>query len=251
MASYPASIVSLTSPAGGTSLLATGPDHAALHGSVNAEIVAVETTLGTTSGTSVLKNLAGGFAVNDTAGTMNNGILGTPRITGGTASAFLLGTSTVTGGTINGQVVNAGTIGGGAYGTPTIVGGTIAVNGTTVALSFGAAIVPTAGSLTDTAGGTHIVNAQAAQIYYSAMGTAAGNRTIETPLNPTAWQFLNFGFKASGSANGTLVWGTAFLLSQDSGTPAIGTGTSWNWYAWRYNPIDTKWHFTGQTKNLA
>ena len=40
--------------------------------------------------------------------------------------------------------------------------------------------IPGVGTIADSAGGTFTVNAQAAQVYYSAQGTAAGNRTFGT-----------------------------------------------------------------------
>lgn len=236
MASYPSALITYTNPAG-TSILASGPDHAADHTSIHGEIIAIETASGTHSGTNVLKN----FIAGDLVARVNNEAMGSPTITGGTIkNVQLIGTSQLTGGTLASA----------AIGTPTIIGGTVAINGTTVPLSIGAALVPTAGSLVDTAGTTHTVNAQAAQIYYSVMGTAAGNRTIGTPLNPTAWQSLSFYFKASGSTNGTLVWSSAFQISQDIGTATLGTGTSWNAYGYRYNPVSTKWDYLGASKNL-
>lgn len=57
---YPASITTFPDPSG-TSLL-TSPDHAALHSSVNDTVEALENTLGTTSGTAVLRF----FTANDT-----------------------------------------------------------------------------------------------------------------------------------------------------------------------------------------
>lgn len=121
----------------------------------------------------------------------------------------------------------------------------------TKGVSFGESIYPAVGTITDSAGGTFTVDAGSSQIYYSAMGTAAGNRTLGTPTNPQNYQQLTYAFKASGSANGTLVWSSAFRISQDFGTPALGTGVSWNYFNWRYNAIDTKWDFLGQVLNLV
>lgn len=248
MASFPSSIVSYTNPSGTSPV--TSPDHAAMHTSENNEIIQIEQKLGIGVGTptagKILTSTGNGTSVwsqewdSGTLGTATifASSIGTPTITGGTVKNSLLGTNTIQGGTANGITL----------GTPSI--GTISGIGTTTALSFGQGIAPNSGSLTDSAGGTFQVNAATAQIYYSVMGTAAGNRTITTPLNPTAWQYLEYYFKASGSANGTLVWGTAFQISQDSGTPTLGTGTSWNKFPWRYNPVSTKWDFCGQITNL-
>lgn len=273
---FPTSVSSFTDPSG-TSLL-TSPDHAGLHSSINVDVIAIENKLGISAGTPTAnKLLAGsGNGTSTWTTTWNSGNLGTPTITGGlitggSISSGIIGTSLITGGTINQAVMGSPTITGGALyngvigtsqitggtassitlGTPTILGGTISGSGTVTPISFGVSITPQYGTITDTAGGTFAVNAQAAQIYYSAQGTAAGNRTLSTPTNPTAGQPLTFAFKASGSANGTLVWGTAFRISQDAGTPTMGTGTSWNYFAWRYNGIDSKWDSMGNSKNLV
>ncbi len=129
--------------------------------------------------------------------------------------------------------------------TGTIALGSVVVPGTVTALGFSAAVAPGIGSVADAAGGTLTVNAQQGQVYYSVMGTAAGNRTIGTPLNPTGYQNLTYAFKASGSANGTIVWSSAFRGTANAS--ALGTGLSWNYYGWRYNAIDSKWDFMGQS----
>lgn len=246
---YPSSIDSYTAVNGTTNL---SPVHSGLHNTAGSALIQIENKLGIGSGSASADKILVGSGAGTTAwtSTWNNGVLGTPtmsngfwgtaRITGGTIISTLMGTNQITGGTL----ANA------SIGTPTILGGTVALSGTTTALSIGGAFVPSGGSLTDSAGGTWTVNAQANQVYYSVLGTAAGNRTIATPVNPTAWQTINFGFKSSGSANGTLVFSSGFLPSADLGTPTLGTGTSWSWSSWRYNPIDTKWHAQGAVTNL-
>lgn len=103
---YPTSIDNFTDPSG-TSLI-TSPDHAGLHTDVNDAINSIETTLGTTSGTSVLKNISvGKFALAGSAdtfqkgtittSTFNNGTIGTPSLTGGTAVQMTLGGTTKVG----------------------------------------------------------------------------------------------------------------------------------------------------------
>lgn len=103
--SYPSSIDSFTNPSGTSTL--DSPDHAGLHTSVNGAITAIETVLGTTAGTSVLKNmLVGEFPIRSNAGgtltqvliggTINTSVMGTPAITGGTWNSSVLGTPTVT-----------------------------------------------------------------------------------------------------------------------------------------------------------
>jgi len=277
---YPSSLDTFGTPAG-TSVLGS-PDHALDHRTLGSSVGTIQQVIGTNSGTAIAMNfIAGNFAarINSSnvpqqalnAGTFGTAILGTPSITGGTIGTAIIGTSTIQGGTINNAVVGSPTITGGTInnvviGSPTITGGTanaltlgtpiigtITVPGTVAGLSFSAAIAPGVGTITDSAGGTLTVNAQQGNIFYSVQGTAAGNRTIGTPLNPTGYQQLTYAFKSSGSANGTLVWPTgagAFTLSQDVGTPAIGTGVSWSYYAWRYSQISSKWEFNGQSKNI-
>ncbi len=152
----------------------------------------------------------------------NTGIFGTPSITGGTATSIVLGTPAI-------DVINARNSG--------------------TAVGFGASIYPSEGSLTDSAGGTLTANAQAAQIYYCVLGTAAGNRTIGTPTNLSAYQQLTYAFKSSGSANGTLVWASS-IFRGTANAGVLGTGTSWNYYGWRYNAIDSKLDFVGQSLTI-
>lgn len=259
---YPSSIDSFPNPAGTNTL--DSPDHAGLHGSINTAVIAIQTVVGTTAGTNVLKNFAAGdfpSRINSSnvlqqaiSGTITSGTIGTLNVGLGTVNTLLINTSNFTGGTITSAVVGTftgGTANGMTLGTPVI--GTVTVPGTTAPLSFSAAIAPGIGTVADAAGGTLTVNAQAAQIYYSVMGTAAGNRTVGTPANPIAGQQLTYAFKTSGSANGTLVWPTgtgAFTFSQDSGTPALGTGVSWHYFGWRYNGVESRFHFMGQSKNV-
>lgn len=212
---YPATIDAPPGTAAqGTTLLSV-IDHALDHRTLGSAVISIETKVGVNSGSAANNQiLVGVGAGSSTWGTTWNGAnLGTPTL-----------------------------------GSPII--GTVTVPGTVIGLGFSAAIAPGVGTITDNAGGTLTVNAQQGNIFYCVMGTAAGNRTIGTPLNPTGYQLLTYAFKASGSANGTLVWPSIFRLSQDTGTPALGTGSTWNYYGWRYNQIDTKYDFIGQSKNL-
>lgn len=128
--SYPTSIYAGTSVAGTTSV--SDVDHAANHNGANSELTAIETVLGTTAGTSVLKNfVAGNFAARiNSSNVLQQPISGTATITVGTISNVLVGTSQITGGTIATAVVNNATVG-----TPSVTGGTISsavVNNPTV-----------------------------------------------------------------------------------------------------------------------
>lgn len=107
--SFPASLDVLTNPAG-TQVLSS-PDHATQHTNANDILENIETTLGTTAGTSVIQHFAAGqFAVRHTGvaatgtlvqtlvgGTHNSFTAGTPAITGGTHNNFTAGTPTVAG----------------------------------------------------------------------------------------------------------------------------------------------------------
>jgi hypothetical protein len=247
---YPTSVDSFT-VVNGTTLLSTG--HADLHNQVGSAVIALENKVGLGAGTPTLNKVLVGSG-NGTAvwGTVIDNItMGTPSITGGTITSSLLGTNQITGGTVTSVLVSGGTLANNSIGTPTIIGGTIAINGTVTPLNFGAAIIPSLGSVADAPAGTITVNAQQSNFFYSVLGTTAGNRTVGTPLNPTALQSLTFGFKTSGSANGTILFDTgAFIYSQDSGTLSLGTGVAWHYYSWRYNPVASKWHFMGQIKNV-
>jgi len=244
---YPTDLDSYTA-INGTTLVSTG--HAGTHNQVGSAMMAIEEKLGVGSGTPTANKalIGSGNGTSGWASTWNNATFGTPTITGGTVNLATLGTPAVTGGTLTNPLISGGTGNGMVLGTPTI--GSITVPGTTAALSFSAAIAPAAGSLVDVAGGTHTVNAQQYQLYYSVMGTTAGNRTIGTPLNPTPWQSLTFAFKVGG-ASGTLVWSSAFRFSQTTGTATLGTyNQSWNYYSFRYYPLAGLWDFQGQSINV-
>jgi hypothetical protein len=246
---FPSAIDSYTAVQG-TSLVASS-DHANMHNVAGSAIVNIETTLGTNSGTSVLKNMtAGDFAIRMntggtvrdtlTKGTVNNFVAGSPSITGGTIAAMqLIGTSQFTGGT----VANA------AIGTPTLIGnGTIAMSGTLNPIRPGAALAPTVGTAADAAGGTIAVNAQAAQVWEINLGTTAGNRTIGTPSNLADGQFLGYRIKQNTNNTGTLVWATTFRGTVN--TNVLGTQSTWNYYAWRYNATDAKLDFQGNNTGI-
>ena len=117
--SYPTSIDNFTNLSGTQTLAAA--NHSVAHNNLNSAVNLIETTLGTTSGTAVIKNITvGKFAVSNDGGTLNNAIVGTPRITGGTASEFILGTSTIQGGTVVGAAITTSSINSSTIGTPVI-----------------------------------------------------------------------------------------------------------------------------------
>lgn len=114
---YPGTADSFTNPTGTSTVDVV--DHAAQHSNINDSMAAVQTTLGTTAGTSVLKNFAAGdFPVRATGG----GATGTLQqtIVGGTLSSNIVNIATLGSPTITGGNINSGTLG-----TPVITGGNI------------------------------------------------------------------------------------------------------------------------------
>lgn len=254
---YPGTIQTFVDPSG-TSLLASGPDHAELHTTHNDTSEEIQTVLGTTSGTFVLKNFtAGHFPVRINTGgtlidTLNLGTFNSPTfnnvvLNGGTLDSVFIDGGTLSAGTIIGVNVNSGTINGGLYGTPTI--GTIAVAGTVVPLSVGAGLAPTVVTLTDAPGGTISINAQAAQVFHLILGTTAGNRTLANPTNNTEGQAITLRVKQNAAATGTLVFGTNWRMN-DGGTPTLGTAATYNYFGFRYNGIDSKYDLLGSSKSI-
>ncbi len=164
---FPSSI-DIDTPSSGTTLVASD-DHSNRHNIVGTAITAIENKLGLGAGSAVANQILVGSGAGTSSwngewdsGTIGTAILKAPTFNGagtnsGTISGGMYGTATIQGGTANDMTL----------GTPVI--GTISVPGTVNALSFGAAIAPDIGTIVDSAGGTLTVNAQAGQIYYSAM----------------------------------------------------------------------------------
>lgn len=264
---FPGTLDTLTNPSGTQTL--DSPDHALQHANANDALEAIEAVLGTTGGTSVLKNFtAGQFAAknnSDTFGsiTVNAGtlkavsgaglVLGTPTITGGTITGGMVGTMTLTGGSITSMTL-VNTLTGGTLATPVIGTPSIAVittAATTTPTSFLRAVAPIIGTIADAPAGTITANAASQQLVEVTFGTTAGNRTVGTPTNPTDGQALSYRFKQNSANTGTLVWASVFRISSDVGTPSLGGTSTWNYSGWRYNATDTKWDFQGQSKNLT
>ena len=249
---YPATKETFTDPS--ASDPRNSPSHAGLHTSINGVVEAIQDTIGTTAGTSIARNFAAGdFAarINGSnvlqqaiSGTINNAIVGTSIVQGGTANNQVVGSPAITGGTTTNQLINTATLG-----TPTIQG-SVAVSGTVVPLNIGAGLAPTVVTLTDAPSGTIALNAQAAQIFHMILGTTAGNRTFGTPANATEGQSINFRLKQNSNNTGTIVWPAIYRFNLN-GTPTLGTTSSYNYYSWRYNTIDTKWDFQGNSGGLV
>lgn len=246
---YPASLDTLSSSMQGTTTL-SADDHALNHRSLGSAVGTIEAVIGTTNGTAIAQNFAAGdFAARiNASNVLQQPLVGT--LTGtATLSASSLTGGTVASGTINASLFSSGTINASTLGTPTILGGTIAVSGTTVPLSIGAGLIPTVITLTDSPSGTIALNAQAGQLFHMVLGTTAGNRTFGTPANATEGQAISFRIKQNSNNTGTLVWPAIYVFNQN-GTPALGTTSSYNYYAWRYNSIATKWDFQGASNGI-
>lgn len=172
-----------------------GYTHVALHNQVQAAILTIEPTIGTTSGTNVLKNfVAGDMAArvnNETFGTptLQNPVIGTVAITSGSANAIAIGTSTI--------------------GTSTFNGGTIT----------GAINVPGIGTATD--GGTVTFDLAIKQIYTV---TLAGNRVLAVSNATISEPFITR-LKQGGAGGNTVTWWTTINWKNDT-APTLGTAVS-------------------------
>lgn len=236
---YPTEIDSFLNP-NGTTLLSTG--HSLDHRELGSAAVAIQTVLGTTNGTSVLRNFsAGDFPARISAsnvlqqaltGTINNSIVGTSAITGGTINNVVVGTPLITGGTLNNSVV----------GTPNVTGGT---------LNTVKKLTPLVGTLTDSPGGTISINMNDAPIFELNLGTTAGDRTLAAPTNPVDGQLLTVRIKQNAGNTGTILFNAIYRHSSDIGTPTLGTASTFNYWGWRYNNTDTKFDFVGQSNNIS
>lgn len=118
MSNYPAGTDSLVNPL--STDVTSVVDHAANHTNANNAIMAVESNMGTNSGTNIHKSfVAGNFPARinssnvlqqNLQGTVNNSTFGTPAITGGTIASTvynngIFGTPAITGGTANAQTL--------------------------------------------------------------------------------------------------------------------------------------------------
>jgi hypothetical protein len=231
MANYPSSLYVQTDVAGTTFL--SGDDHSARHNDIGEEIVAIETMLGTNSGgTSVLKDAtAGKFAVFNSGGTLNAGVLGTPMVRGGTVGTAMIGTSTFQGGTVANALVGTssiwgGTIGTALIGTSTITGGTIGTalvgtctitGGTTNALDMrGYYCTPQSTTLAGT-GGTSTLNMALTNEWRVTFGTANGTLALS---NVTDGQKFIISLTQDAVGTRTMVWFDTIKWPA-AGTPAL------------------------------
>lgn len=237
---YPGTIQTFTNPAGTT--LVTDVDHAGLHSNVNDTIAAIENVLGTTAGTSVLKDFsAGQFPIR-----VNSGGTLMQTVTGGTINNTTIGTPSITGGTLNNVSVSNGTADAtgdlyyrGTSGTLTRLaigtnGQYLTTNGTT----------PSWGSVTQGAGG---------------LGTLGWGTTSDTWSYVSGTQiraagthntYLDVGYKIKIIQGGTIEYyyiiGTAIASGSttltvlgDVGTPVVNTTIS----SFAYSNIENAYGF--------
>ncbi len=171
---YPAAIDSYTSVVGTTPV--ADADHASMHNMVGLAVVQLETTIGTNSGTAVLKDaIAGKFAVMNSGGTLNAGVLGTPMVRGGTVGTAMIGTSTFQGGTITGGTITS------FIGTSTITGGTI--NSATINTSALQGFFTTPQSTTLAAAGNGTLDVSLSNEWRVTFGTGNGTLAVSNAVN--------------------------------------------------------------------
>ncbi len=218
---YPAAIHSYTA-VDGTTLVATA-DHSAMHNMVGSAVVQLETTCGTTSGTAILKDAtAGKFAVMNSGGTLNAGVLGTPRITGGTASAFIVGTSTVQGGTVANALIGTSTITGGTVGTA-LIGTSTIQGGTANALDMrGYYSTPQSTTLAGT-GGTSTLDLSLTNEWRVTFGTGNGTLAVSNAVNGQKF-LVSLTQDAVGTR--TIVWFSTVKWTDGNGTPTLTAGAN-------------------------
>lgn len=216
---YPATLDDYTNPGTANLENEAGYSHASLHSQVHEAIEAIESTLGTTAGTSVLKDFtAGDFPLRiDGGGTLQSTTIG------GTASSITLGTPTMDFWT---------------------------TSGTTLPSVPARALAPTVGTIADDPGGTITPNAPSAQIFEMTLGTTVGNRTVAVPTNPTDGQAITYRFKQNSTNTGTIVFEAGYVMS-DGGTPSLGTTSSWNYTGFRYYAGGTAWHSQGNSLGVV
>jgi len=203
---YPSSINTYTAVEGTT--LVSSADHSAMHNMVGSAIVQLETTIGTNSATAVLKDAtAGKFAVFNSGGTLNAGVLGTPMVRGGTVGTALIGTSTVQGGTVANALIGTSTIQGGTMNSATI---------NTSALQ-GFYTVPQSTTAAGT-GGTTTLDLSLTNEWRVTFGTANGTLAVSNAVNGQKF-LVSLTQDAVGTR--TIVWFPTIKWTDGNGTPTL------------------------------
>lgn len=221
---YPGALSSFTNPSGTNAL--NSPDHAGQHSDINDTVEAVQSVLGTTAGTSVLKNFqAGDFSprINGSnvlqqtlSGTINNSVLGTPSVTGGTIASAVINSSTVGTPTITGGSWASGTLNNPVIGTPSLTGGTIAN-------SLIGTSQHTGGTVTGAVIGTNTITGGTISISAGTLSTVVvNNSTIGTP-GITGGTHNSFVAGTPTITGGT--WSSGTLPNAVLGTPTLTVGS--------------------------
>lgn len=259
MSNFPGSIDSFPMPQGTTQLSDAVADHATLERNHGSSLIAVQTFLGTSGGTNVFQGYTAGqfplpiksgtLGTTIANGTINNGILGTPAITGGTFNNGVFGTVTLQAPTINGAGTNSGTMVNGVYnsatfGTPQINGGTLGSTSVLQPLqsaffyqgssTLTTATIPFANKLLDILSeynGTQFVAAQAGIYEFCTQTAMSGNSAdfnLEIHYNGTVVSTMRCnpnGFGIPITWLGSLVAGGTVISYSSGGTGAIGTAS--------------------------
>lgn len=173
---------------------AGGADHALVTTNINTAAIALEKTLGTTAGTSVLSAFVAGqtalpiqsgtLGTTIAKGTINNSIFGTPTlqspiftgaVTGGTFNNLIIGTPAITGGTANSITLGTPTLQGSVVNTANITANAI-TNGTGVSgTGLSQTITTVDSSTTPIAGGTITLTTTGGPVFINASVSAAKN----------------------------------------------------------------------------
>lgn len=214
---YPGDIYSQVNVSGTTSL--SGDDHAARHNAIGVDLAAIETVIGTNSGTAVLMNAtAGKFAVMNTGGTLDAGVLGTPMVRGGTIGSANIGTCTIQGGTINAKagLFTNGTIGTTLLGTSTIQGGT--ANAVLINTSDIRGFYTTPGATTVAAAGTATLDLNTSNEWRVTFGT--GNATLLVTNAVDGKKFI-VSLTQDSVGTRTVTWFDTIKWTDNNGTPTL------------------------------
>lgn len=193
MATFPGARQAFTNAIGTEKL--SSPDHGLYHGTLQDTVVAIEDVLGTTAGTSVLKN----FNAGDIPLRLNAGVVKS-TVAGGTMSTMVFPSPTITGGTINNPTIGTPAITGGTLTNSTILnyikGDTsgkiiqIGTTGTTASIGTGAG---------DAISGTFATAFSAAPIVVGLVNGVTGHGNIQISLNAISGSVITFNIYNNGT----------------------------------------------------
>lgn len=206
---YPSSFDTFVgTQAQGTTTLA-GNDHALDHRQLGSAAANLQTTVGTTGGTNVLKNFAAGdFPARIAAGTGTWGTLRHELV--GTINNSVFGTPALTGGTYSAGVINSSTVNNPVIGTPALTGGTFTLPQVKT-YTLGSAVI------TGTVSTTQNLDLSTATRFLVNMANSAGSVTL-TVSNVTANQLFLVEILQGTAGLGTINWFSTIRWS-GSATP--------------------------------